>query len=341
MAILGDYNASVSGSQIIIEDFHSQALEGNPLGDPATRRVPIYLPPDYDAARRYPSVYLLAGYGSRGLKFLNDDLWEENMQQRLDRLITAGGVCPMLAVMPDCSTRYGGSQYLNSSATGKYEDSLLELVNFIDGKYPTLAAAQTRAVAGHSSGGFGALWLGMRHPNVFGLVADHSGDINFELVYQPVFGELLRYVERLGEDGLRALLADPGTGLQNGTPHLVLDLLAMSSVYSPNPQAALGFDLPIDLHSGQLRAEVWARWQQHDPLNAVEKHAGALRSLRLLYIDCGRFDEYNLLYGARLLAEKLRALKVPFQYEEYEGSHRNTKPRYDRSLAAISAAMPN
>jgi enterochelin esterase family protein len=116
-------------SQVIIEGFHSQALEGNPLGDPATRRVPVYLPPGYDAGKRYPSLYLLAAYSYRGLKFLNDDLWEENIQQRLDRLIASGLVRPMIVVMPDASTRYGGSQYLNSAATGRYEDSIVELVS--------------------------------------------------------------------------------------------------------------------------------------------------------------------------------------------------------------------
>ena len=331
----------MQASQIVIEEFHSRALEGNPLGDPAMRRVPVYLPPGFDPARRYPALYLLAAFGARGLKFLNDDLWEENIAQRLDRLIAGGQIRPMLVVMPDGSTRYGGSQYLNSAATGNYEDHLLELVLLIDASYPTLAAAETRAVAGHSSGGFGALWLGMRHAELFGLVADHSGDKYFELAYLPDFGELLRYTERVGEDGLRALLRAPGEALQNGAPHQVLNLLAMASVFSPNPAAPLGFDLPIDLHNGALRAEVWARWLAHDPLQAVEQHADALRSLRLLYFDCGRFDEYNLLYGARRLTEKLRALNIPFQYEEYEGSHRNMKHRYDRSLMAISAAMPN
>ena len=328
-------------SQIIVEEFHSRALEGNPLGDPSIRRVPVYLPAGYDTAQRYPSVYLLSGYGSRGFKFLNDDLWEENVQQRLDRLTAAGQVRPMLVVMPDCSTRYGGSQFLNSPATGNYQDSLLELVKFIDGKYPTTTAAETRAAAGHSSGGFGALWLGMRHPEVFGLVADHSGDKYFEMVYQPAFGELLRYSENVGEEGLKESLRDPGTALRNGAPYLALELLAMASVYSPNPNATLGFDLPFDITSGQLRPEVWESWLACDPLRAVEQHVDALRSLRLLYLDCGRFDEYNLLYGARLLTQKLRALDIPFQYEEYEGSHRNTKPRYDLSFAAISAAMPH
>ncbi|MEX2161473.1 MAG: alpha/beta hydrolase-fold protein [Anaerolineales bacterium] len=329
----------MNGSQIVIENFHSQALEGNPLGDPATRRVPVYLPPRYDAKKRYPSLYLLSGFASRGLKFLNDDLWEENIQQRLDRLIGEGRVRPLMVIMPDASTRYGGSQYFNSSATGNYEDHILELVEYIDGKYPSLAEPQVRAIAGHSSGGFGALWFGMRHSDVFGLVADHSGDKYFEMVYKPDFGELLRYFERVGEAGIQELLRDPGEALRNGAPHLGLDVLAMASVYSPNPDSPLGFDLPVGLTTGELRQDVWKRWLAFDPLVAVDQYAEALRSLRLLYLDCGRFDEYNLLYGARLFTQKLRQQHISFTYEEYEGSHRNMKHRYDVSFAALSAAM--
>jgi S-formylglutathione hydrolase FrmB len=329
----------VRDSKIVIELFHSRALEGNPLGDPADRQVPVYLPPGYDESKRYPTLYLLAAFGGRGLKFLNDDLWEENIQQQLDRLIAAGEVRPMIVVMPDASTRYGGSQYLNSAGTGNYEDHILELVAHIDERFATLPQPASRAVAGHSSGGFGAIWLAMRHPEVFGLVADHSGDKGFELAYQPDFGELLRYVERDGEQGLAELLRDPGAGLRTGTSHGVLNLLAMASVYSPNAKATLGFDLPMDLRTGQLRPDVWERWLAHDPCASVGLHAEALRSLRLLYIDCGRFDEYNLLYGARLFIEKLREHKIPHTYEEYDGTHRNMKHRYDRSFTAISAAI--
>jgi enterochelin esterase family protein len=121
----------------------------------------------------------------------------------------------------------------------------------------------------------------------------------------------------------------------------VLSLLATAAAYSPNLKAPLGFDLPVDLHTGALRADVWTRWLAFDPVEIAGKYADALRSLKLLYIDCGRFDEYNLLYGARMFTEKLRALVIPFQYEEYDGSHRYMKHRYDVSFAAISAAMPS
>ena len=329
----------MSASQIIIEEFHSQALEGNPLGDPATRRVPVYLPPDYSARQRYPSLYLLSAFGRRGLGFLNDDLWEENIQQRLDRLIEERLIRPIIVVMPDASTRYGGSEYINSEGTGRYEDHILELVKFIDEKYPTIPQANNRAVAGHSSGGFAALRFGMLHPDTFGLVADHSGDKHFELTFKPSFPVLLRYVERVGDEGLEELINNPGEALRDGTPHIAHNLLAMAAIFSPNPSARFGFDLPLDLRSGEWRPEVWARWLAFDPIEMLNAHADALRSLSLLYLDCARFDEYNLLYGARLFTQKLSALKIPFTYEEYEGGHRNMKHRYDRSFAAISAAF--
>ena len=113
----------------------------------------------------------------------------------------------------------------------------------------------------------------------------------------------------------------------------------MASCYSPNPDAAWGFDLPFELLSGALREDVWARWLAHDPLRMVDAHAEALRSLRLLYLDCGRFDEYNLLYGARRFAEQLSALNIPHEFEEFDGGHRNIRHRYDISLAKLSAAF--
>ena len=328
-------------SQVIIEDFHSQALVGNPLGDPSTRRVPVYLPAGYDPENaRYPSLYLLSAFGNRGLKMLSDDLWEENIQERLDRLMRSGKMRQMIVVMPDASTRYGGSQYVNSSATGQYEDHILELLEYIDDKYATKANSDHRAVAGHSSGGFGALRFGMLYPQLFGLVADHSGDKYFEMTYKADFPQLLRFIEQSGEQGLAKLLEKPAEALREGAPFQALALAATAACYSPNAESPYGFELPFDLHSGELRPDIWQRWLAFDPVELVESFGDSLRSLRLLYFDCGLYDEYNLLYGARILSKRLSAAKIRFSYEEYEGGHRKVQQRYDVSLTAISEALP-
>ena len=310
-------------SRIVIEDFHSQALEGNPLNDLATRRVPVYLPPGFDQNQRYPSVYLLTAFAARGLKLLNDNLWEENIQERLDRLITGGEIQPMIVVMPDASTRYGGSQYMNSPATGQYDDHILELVSFIDSRYPTKSEAASRAVMGHSSGGYGALRMGMRHSDTFGLVAAHAPDLYFEMVYQKDFPRFLQYYEKVGEEGIIGMLADPGGALSKGASFYALATAAMAACYSPNPEAPWGFDLPFDTFTGELKPEIWARWQAHDPINMAIAHEKDLHKL-------------NLLYGARILSKRFNDLNINHVYEEFEGGHRNTRFRYDVSLRLIS-----
>lgn len=320
-------------SQIIIEHFHSLALEGNPLDDPTTRRVPVYLPPGYNEGNQYPTVYFLASFADRGQDLLNTGIWKESIQERMDRLIKEGTIQPMLIVMPDASTRYGGSQYLNSSATGNYRNHILELVTYIDNKYPT---TDHRAVMGHSSGGYGALMLGMQHPDIFGLVANHAGDSFFELNYKPDFPDFIRTYEKLGESGIQDLLANPKAGLAKGVSFFTLATAAMAACYSPNPSAPLGFDLPFDLYTGELIPEIWQKWLGHDPVYLVDKYADALRSLNLLFLDCGIYDEHNLLYGARIISRKLNELDIPHTFEEFEGGHRHTKYRYDVSLKTIS-----
>src|SRR5262245_65987387 len=100
----------------------SQVLEGNAAGDPATRTVPVYLPPSYDREpeRRYPVAYVLTGFTGRGRMLLNDNLWNPPLDPRMDTLI-ASGCGEMILVMPDCATRYGGSHYPASPPPGATE----------------------------------------------------------------------------------------------------------------------------------------------------------------------------------------------------------------------------
>jgi S-formylglutathione hydrolase FrmB len=327
-------------SQLAIEMVSSQALAANPLGDPARRPLIIYLPPGYEADKRtYPVLFLLAGFMGSGRSYLGWEPWGEDLQSRMDRLISKNLCRPLIVALPDAFTRYGGSQYINSSATGRYQDYLLELVEFVDSRFRTLADRQHRTIAGRSSGGFGALMAAMDHPETFGLVADHSGDAYFELCYKPQFPHFLRAVAHLGQ--VKSVLADPAAVRPKGADfYSVMEVAAMAACYSPNPQSELGFDLPLDLHNGELRDEVWQRWLAWDPVYRLESHLPALNSLRLLYIDCGSQDEFNINYGCRLLDQRLRDHGVPHTYLEYDDGHRNTHYRLDDSLAAISETLP-
>ena len=327
---------------VIIETITSEVLKGNALNDAHERRVPIYLPPDYEHGdTRYPVVYFLAGFSGGGIHLLGESLWGETLPQRVDRLVCSGAIRPLIVVMPDCITRLGGSQYLNSAATGRYADHLVdELVPFIDARYRTLADREHRVIMGKSSGGYGATVLAMRQPQVFGMAVDHSGDKYFELCYRADIPAAVAALGRYDHSAARFLSGFPQPPTERGRHWFTLvNMLAMASCYSPNAAAPIGFDLPFDEYTAELRRDVWARWLAHDPVELVDAHADALRALRLYVLDCGRWDEHHLQYGARIYAARLQALRIPHSYEEFDGGHMNVGHRYDVSLRAVSAAL--
>ncbi len=319
--------------------FSSDVLKGNPCGDPHVRTVPVYLPPGYDDGgdERYPVVFCLTGFTGRGTMLLNEDGWAPNIAQRMDRLIESSRARPMILVMPDCFTRYGGSQYLNSAATGRYEDHLVtELVPWADRAYRT--RPDRRGIMGKSSGGYGAIIQGMRHPEVFHAVACHSGDMDFEYCYLPDFPKFLNGIQKAG--GLAAFLRSFDASPRKKSEDLaVLNILAMAACYSPDPSCELGIAFPFDLTTGRLRDEVWARWLEWDPIRILPRREPALRSLRLLYLDCGIRDEWNLHFGARIFAAELKTRGIPFVHEEFDDGHMQITYRYDVSLPLLSRAL--
>lgn len=326
-------------STIVKQSFTCKALAGNPLNDPVTRDLIVYLPPGYDISdESYPVVFLLAGFSGSGSSFFNHVAWGENIQQRMDRLISSGQSRPMILVFPDCFTRFGGSQYINSPAVGNYADYLLELVEHVDATFRTKANRDFRAVAGKSSGGYGALRLGMQHPEVFSCIADQSGDKYFETCYLPEYYNLPGLLHKYD---IVKLLAEPERIFPQGSDfHMLMSLVAMAACYSPNPEAAIGFDWPIDIFTAELDMDVWKKWKTHDPLEMVHTCVDNLNKLRLLYMDCGNRDEYFLYLGARALCRQLYHYKIAYTYEEFDGGHRYTNFRFDDSLHAISTAMP-
>ena len=101
--------------------------------------------------------------------------------------------------------------------------------------YSTIAAPEGRGVFGKSSGGFGAIRLGMLHPDVFGALACHSGDMAFEWCYQFDFPKFINDIEKAG--GLeRWWTVFEGKVKKDHSDIEALDVLAMAAAYSPNPE---------------------------------------------------------------------------------------------------------
>nr|MBN1229101.1 esterase [Anaerolineae bacterium] len=322
----------------------SLVLRENPLGDPMERTTAVYLPPAYndEPNRYYPVIWVLAPFTSWGERYFSLQAWDENIPQRMDRLISTGQAEPAILIFPDCFTRLGGSQYVNSSAVGDYEDYIIDdLIPKVEGQFRTLNDRDHRGVMGYSSGGYGALVLSMRHSDTFGAAACHSGDMGFEWCYLPDIPGAVRAIEQAG--GLDALLnnirALTRPRDKSRDFFAALNLVAMSACYSPNPGSPFGFDLPFDSYSGEIIPDVWQRWLEGDPIRMAAGHVPALRDLTALYFDCGLRDEYNLFLGARQFHRKLTELEIAHQYEEHDGGHHHINWRYDQSLPLITRAL--
>ena len=316
----------------------SRVLAGNPLGDPTDRVLHVLAPDDGGAAAPYPVVWVLPPYASTASALIADDPWDEGLRQRVERLSSAGALSPALFAVPDLFTAYGGSQYLNSAAVGRYEDHLWqELKPAVEARFP----CGDHGLVGRSSGGYGALVQALRHPEHVRAVAAHAPDVCFAYAYVPDLLRLGAEVAAAGSVGAFLAAFASARKKRDGRWIPPLNALCMAACYSPNPAAPGGFDLPLDLSTGALRNEVWERWLAHDPLRLVEEPGAAdrLRGLRLLFLDCGLRDEYGLQWGLRQLVHTLRRLGVPHEHEEYPDGHRGTSYRYDVSLPRLVRAL--
>lgn len=332
-------NARVEARGRVIRDVvASEALRGNPWGDPSDRELYVYLPPDYNKTDgRYPVVMLLAGFAGTGEGMLSRGLTDMSIASRIDRLIE-GGCPPFIAVLPDCMTTVGGSQYVDSPGIGNYATFLVDEVKpFVDHRFRTTGGW---AVAGKSSGGFGALHLAMTFPAAFDAVASIAGDMGFPLPYLEDLPGAVRAIQRAG--GLQAFHAGFWKKSRFSADEFkAFNLIAMSCAYSPDPGARpVPARLPVDLQTGQVYWEVLESWKVFDP---VERAAGAeaqaaLSALNLLHIECGDKDEHLLHLGARRLVAELERAGVAHSYEEFDGGHRGTSWRYDVVLPRLVQA---
>jgi enterochelin esterase family protein len=175
---------------------------------------------------------------------------------------------------------------------------------------------------------------------VFGLAFDHSGDKYFEFCYRADIPAVVSGLGRYEHSAARFLRDFPHPAEARGRNWFtIVNMLAMASCYAPNPDSPIGFDLPFDEHTGELRPDVWRRWLEHDPVELVARHADALRSLRLYHLDCGSWDEHHLQLGNRIFSQRLKALDVSHAYEEFDGGHMNVAHRYERSFQLISETL--
>ena len=300
---------------------HSIALEGNILGESPNRNVTVYLPFGYDDSdeRRYPVLYLLHGYNADyylwtvGRFFLGKG-W--SITSVADSLIEAGEIEPMIIVMPSVLTKYGGSWYVNSEIMGNWDDFIaIDLVHEIDATFKTIDNSTSRGIAGHSMGAFGAVWLGMEHPDVFGSVYGMSTSrLDFET-------DMLKDLEKSMLEA--SLITDPDLFRTLGFSTQLA--ISLGAAFSPDPLNLPFFvDLPIVYENGKnkLLDDVWQKWLNYsvatdEYLTGYEERKGK----QLLSFDIGSADKW--LESNKSFSSELSRRNIDHNFQVYDGDHLN------------------
>jgi len=296
----------------------SDALRGNPLGDPATRPLFVWAPAD--DSRRYPTVYVLHAHMRAARWWFNVEPFVRSYPEEIDALAPDAVV-----VLVDGWTSVGGSQWIDSGGIGRYGTYLRdEVVPFVDERFPTNGM---RALQGKSSGGYGAIVNALARPDLFAAVAAHAaGPALFDVTLPPDFAVAAR---ALRGRSLPEWWASNFAGLESHEDAVLTEVWSSALAFAEG-------EVPFDLETGELRRNAWEGWLRRDPVRLVAESQDAARALRGLWLDAGDRDSYFLdlaaialrraFSGAGLAEERIR-------FELFPGSHRGLGPRYPLSLA--------
>ncbi|GCE47127.1 putative esterase [Thermosporothrix hazakensis] len=323
--------------------FMSEVLKGNPLHDPYERPLWVYLPPGYDddPARRYPAIYMIQGFTGQLDMWRNRTAFRKNFPEMVDELFTKQETPPCIVVWVDCWTSYGGSQFLDSPAVGRYHTYLCdEVVPWVDLHYRTLASREHRGIAGKSSGGYGAMITPMLRPDLWGGFATHAGDALFEMCYLPMFPASVRALREHYDGSYEKFwqVFRSRVPLTRESDFNLLNDWGMAACYSAEKDGTV--KLPYDTTTGELIPEIWERWLQWDPVRMVPRYAKALRSMKAIYIDAGRHDQFYLDLGAEAFRQALELIGVrDVFFELFEGTHSSIEYRYPLSLRYLAERL--
>ncbi len=301
------------------------SLAENLVGEPAERTIYVYLPPSYNTSdRHYPVVYYLPGYGDSAMTGFR-------LPGDMDSLMESGKINEMIFVVSSGDSKPGGSFYVNSPVTGNWEDHIVnEVVGYVDSHFRTLPQAESRGIAGHSMGGFGALNIVMRHPDVFSAVYsmspglfDESGlEESFMFSSEPTIRNFVKYEEQLAslslENAQKRMLSSPQEFA-----------LAYGYAFAPNADRHPPyFDYPYTEVDGMLVRDdaVWKKWESGFGGIAEEtaQYKQNLLQLKGIVVDYGIHDENPWIpKGCVYYGEQLTAAGIPVKVESYDGNHSN------------------
>jgi S-formylglutathione hydrolase len=335
--------APPGSSKVLIDTIPAPSLAGNLFGDPTRQQVAIYLPPSYStSSARYPVVYFLPGFDDAITAYLDGAYQGFRLQAATDSLIRVGAIKEMIVVIVNGRNQLGGSFYANSSAIGNWEDFIVAgLVTFIDSHYRTVLSPGSRAIAGHSMGGSGALNIGMHHPDIFGCVYAMSPGLFDEngLSESPMFVKQQSIRNYLGmENSLKPLSRQEASArfgkvmdsLVTSRRWDLIFTLAYGAAFSAHPGAnAPHIDYPYTLVGDSLVLDsiVWKQWDKGfgNLGEKIAQYREMSSQVRALAIEYGTEDEYTWIPpGCKYFSELLTEKNIPHQLIPFVGHHQDS-----------------
>lgn len=308
--------ASQGGGAIHRDSVPAPALRHNMVGDPTWDRVSVYLPPSYytHTRRRYPVLYFLHGFAADERALVKGAYQNMNIRISMDSLIRTGDIGEMIVVMPNARNAFDGSFYTNSPVTGNWEQFIVrDLVNYVDRKYRTLRTRTARGLGGHSMGGYGALRVGMRHPETFAAVYALSACC---LAFTDS-------VERAYDKNWRAAMALTDWQQFAKAGFITNLLLAFGAANAPdasNPPFFVNLPYRLSGDSLVLDQRIARRWSVR-PLAMVREYAANLRRLAISF-DAGTADGFkDIPVRAGELDQLMTELGISHAFELYSGTH--------------------
>ncbi len=300
--------AQANKGTVVTETIYSKNLENN-FGEDPNRAVSVYLPPGYEnSQQRYPVIYFLHG-------FTGDNKMLDYMADLLDFAIATNKIRPFILVVPDEKTTYDGSFYSNSQLCGNWEDfTAYDLVKYMDKTYRTIAQPESRGITGHSMGGYGALKIAMRHPDLFSSVyALSPGALAIVREYGPNSTTYKEFSEVKSQEDLNKI-------------YFGKVIVAFGKSWSPNPDNPPFYcDVPFEYADGKMTVnqDVLKLWYENMPLYMVDDYLDNLNKLKAIKLDWGRNAGDRFTIQCKMFSQKLENVGVQHFAEEYIGTHVN------------------
>lgn len=324
---------SLESFQIKTLGVESKALEENPLGDPSLRLTPSLLPKEKG---EYSCVFYLAGFTSNGSKNFNFKSYEQSFVQELDQWTNEGSISPKIYIFVDAWTSWGGSQFINSEGCGKYEDYLVEdLVPQVSNALKALGyVVKDNIVMGGSSGGYGALHLSSKFPDLFPHCLAIAPDCDFEVSLKPeIYHAFADIFHQGGAKEILNKIRSFEIKTNQRSFHTMVNALAMAACYSDLDEEGMPL-LPLE-KEGVFDEALWSKWLKKDPLHFLPKRTEGLSKVKTLFLSVGEFDQFLLQYGARKIRTLLKEKEIDFVYEEFKGNHFDIGTRRKKALSLV------